>query len=295
MPSSASALPPLSPLFPYTTLFRSHDALTRMLSGTWWSGSALRRAAVAIANALGAGWLILDDVHIPKPYAKAIAFCGWDFDHAANRKDRKSTRLNSSHTVISYAVFCERAPAALSTLSLHDALPISRRPHAHAVGHVVVGVGASTGSRGDCQRPGCGLAHPRRRPYPEALRQGDRLLRLGLRSRREPKRSEEHTSELQSHSDLVCRLLRARSRRSLHSFPTRRSSDLTTPSRACCRARGGRGRRFDGQPWRLPTPWVRAGSSSTTSISRSPTPRRSPSAAGTSITPRTEKIGRAHV
>src|SRR5437762_1246254 len=40
--------------------------------------------------------------------------------------DRKSTRLNSSHRCISYAVFCLNAPDApvLSTLSLHDALPI---------------------------------------------------------------------------------------------------------------------------------------------------------------------------
>src|SRR5438132_992826 len=43
-------------------------------------------------------------------------------------KDRKSTRLNSSHTVISYAVFCLNVTTltALYTLSLHDALPISR-------------------------------------------------------------------------------------------------------------------------------------------------------------------------
>src|SRR5437588_89840 len=43
-------------------------------------------------------------------------------------------------------------------------------------------------------------------------------------------RSEEHTSELQSHSDLVCRLLLESylAHTSLHSFPTRRSSDLRT-------------------------------------------------------------------
>src|SRR5438034_1044958 len=40
--------------------------------------------------------------------------------------DRKSTRLNSSHTVISYAVFClkDSPPPVIYTLSLHDALPI---------------------------------------------------------------------------------------------------------------------------------------------------------------------------
>src|ERR1039458_170797 len=40
------------------------------------------------------------------------------------------------------------------------------------------------------------------------------------------RRSEEHTSELQSLRHLVCRLLRAADPRDLHSFPTRRSSDL---------------------------------------------------------------------
>src|SRR5207253_861019 len=40
--------------------------------------------------------------------------------------DRKSTRLNSSHVAISYAVFCLNAPppTELHPLSLHDALPI---------------------------------------------------------------------------------------------------------------------------------------------------------------------------
>src|SRR5262245_31525934 len=38
--------------------------------------------------------------------------------------DRKSTRLNSSHLGISYAVFCLPSPTVLYALSLHDALPI---------------------------------------------------------------------------------------------------------------------------------------------------------------------------
>src|SRR5699024_887053 len=61
--------------------------------------------------------------------------------------DRKSTRLNSSHVSISYAVFCLKkktplhlvsladppATPALSPLSLHDALPISDRRKAHGL------------------------------------------------------------------------------------------------------------------------------------------------------------------
>src|SRR5256885_9175608 len=66
--------PPRSTLFPYTTLFRSTRA-TR--------GSALRRA--------------------PDPASPAFR-CGRD--SADGLRDRKSTRLNSSHLVISYAVFC---------------------------------------------------------------------------------------------------------------------------------------------------------------------------------------------
>src|SRR5699024_3426244 len=44
-----------------------------------------------------------------------------------NKIDKKSTRLNSSHVSISYAVFClnDPSPNLLYTLSLHDALPIS--------------------------------------------------------------------------------------------------------------------------------------------------------------------------
>src|SRR5476649_1056242 len=95
-------------------------------------------------------------------------------------RDRKSTRLNSSHTEI-------------YTLSLHDALPISppialRRSH--------------------CLRRFGGT------------RDAHRAHGIWRRARRSAARSEEHTSELQSHRDL-------------HSFPTRRSSDLsadcTTP------------------------------------------------------------------
>src|SRR6266498_3306733 len=65
---------------------------------------------------------------------------GRRFHRLALRRDRKSTRLNSSHVRISYAVFClkkkkraytflfffyDTATTEIYTLSLHDALPIS--------------------------------------------------------------------------------------------------------------------------------------------------------------------------
>src|SRR6476646_3839916 len=91
----------------------------------------------------------------------------------ADRQDRKSTRLNSSHTEI-------------YTLSLHDALPISNRRAKATIAFFI----------------------PRRL----AICMAQALSHDHFFERRSP-RSEEHTSELQSHRDL-------------HSFPTRRSSDL---------------------------------------------------------------------
>src|SRR2546422_7380220 len=67
--------PPRSTLFPYTTLFRSH--------------TPLRRDSLAT------------DPHLAIDRA---ARCPLEQHHPA--PDRKSTRLNSSHGYISYAVFC---------------------------------------------------------------------------------------------------------------------------------------------------------------------------------------------
>src|SRR5690242_16798923 len=60
-----------------------------------------------------------------------------------------------------------------------------------------------------------------------------RFTRWALR-KLNARRSEEHTSELQSHVNLVCRLLleKPATHRALHSFPTRRSSDLNARCRA---------------------------------------------------------------
>src|SRR5260221_10963637 len=68
--------PPRSTLFPYTTLFRSH-------------------LDVQLAAFADGG-----DVNVLVQHLDV----GIGLHHAAG--DRKSTRLNSSHTVISYAVFC---------------------------------------------------------------------------------------------------------------------------------------------------------------------------------------------
>src|SRR5258708_19185297 len=76
--------PPRSTLFPYTTLFRSrqnvafradnHSGTEALLAALLWN---LRASAEALSKELLKKWI-----------------------------DRKSTRLNSSHQIISYAVFC---------------------------------------------------------------------------------------------------------------------------------------------------------------------------------------------
>src|SRR2546430_9524919 len=67
--------PPRSTLFPYTTLFRS----------LWW---------------------LSDDPALTRTARKAIAETKNTLVVSAASADRKSTRLNSSHSQISYAVFC---------------------------------------------------------------------------------------------------------------------------------------------------------------------------------------------
>src|SRR5258708_10460116 len=64
--------PPRSTLFPYTTLFRSRSC---------WMSKA-------------------------RAFWTANAECRWGWERENSPRDRKSTRLNSSHQIISYAVFC---------------------------------------------------------------------------------------------------------------------------------------------------------------------------------------------
>src|SRR2546430_16083208 len=83
--------PPRSTLFPYTTLFRSRQIQTRMHRAQRARGAASldHRGDVALGGALG------DGAHVDAGSAER-----------GEHLDRKSTRLNSSHSQISYAVFC---------------------------------------------------------------------------------------------------------------------------------------------------------------------------------------------
>src|SRR5256885_12764260 len=77
--------PPRSTLFPYTTLFRSVDRRRDRVPASRHS-RAESAPAVRARGARGGEW-----------YANRGGECA---------RDRKRTRLNSSHLVISYAVFC---------------------------------------------------------------------------------------------------------------------------------------------------------------------------------------------
>src|SRR5206468_11408916 len=75
--------PPRSTLFPYTTLFRSRSlTMARTCSASLWAPSGAARSAVTESA---------------RPPALRMS---------VTTEDRKSTRLNSSHDQISYAVFC---------------------------------------------------------------------------------------------------------------------------------------------------------------------------------------------
>src|SRR5690606_41367016 len=86
-------LPPRSTLFPYTTLFRSHQAKTGIRQKSFYF--LLWGWIVALAFL---GGYILLKAGYQKPYMI------WFITIPGG--DRKSTRLNSSHVKISYAVFC---------------------------------------------------------------------------------------------------------------------------------------------------------------------------------------------
>src|SRR2546427_368197 len=157
--------PPRSTLFPYTTLFRS--GLDRL--GDQRLGEPARRQVRLDAQAPRAARPERPGALVGEGRVADVA------ELAA--ADRKSTRLNSSHSQISYAVFClkkkktntnARSPAfsrivfffndtattEIYTLSLHDALPIWPRPPRRP---------APRGARAPSGPPRC-AGSPRRAP-----------------------------------------------------------------------------------------------------------------------------------
>src|SRR5256885_8855326 len=97
--------PPRSTLFPYTTLFRSFGA--EAIAAPVRDMSELESVVAALARDPNSGLIVMPDA--------------FTIDHRVETtllaaQDRKSTRLNSSHLVISYAVFCLKKKNLLITL-----------------------------------------------------------------------------------------------------------------------------------------------------------------------------------
>src|SRR5690606_40450473 len=90
----------------------------------------------------------------------------------------------------------DKATTCLYTLSLHDALPISGT----AEGGVLLGPVAQPEDVGD--PPAAEVVE-----HGDVLGQPDRVVEVGQQRGDRDRRSEEHTSELQSRENLVCRLL----------------------------------------------------------------------------------------
>src|SRR5256885_8975101 len=96
--------PPRSTLFPYTTLFRSR---------------------IDIHHSDGSDRGRRGRHHHPDHHLRAVL-------PAPDRRDRKSTRLNSSHLVISYAVFCLKkkksiyVAVSMRSMTLTGSIPVTR-------------------------------------------------------------------------------------------------------------------------------------------------------------------------
>src|SRR5256885_10362245 len=93
--------PPRSTLFPYTTLFRSQSSVERALVPRHVTRRLEALQVIQVRNAEGDVLVLVDDQG-----ALRIGDVEEISTKTNTRPDRKSTRLNSSHLVISYAVFC---------------------------------------------------------------------------------------------------------------------------------------------------------------------------------------------
>src|SRR5262245_28026976 len=121
--------------------------------------------------------------------------------------DRKSTRLNSSHLGISYAVFCLLRPLSMSRLVPYTTLFRSLDTAAVISGNVLHDRESEPGATGRSRARLVGAVEPLEDPV-EILRfDADAMVDHRQQHLVALDRSEEHTSELQSLRHLVCRLL----------------------------------------------------------------------------------------
>src|SRR5262245_64980119 len=99
-------MPLRSPLFPYTTLFRSRSPVSDVIThSTAEQHGILQYEADLTAQPLDLEVAQVNSIDQDSPRSRIV-------------EDRKSTRLNSSHLGISYAVFCLKKKRAATTTSL---------------------------------------------------------------------------------------------------------------------------------------------------------------------------------
>src|SRR5256885_11112027 len=107
--------PPRSTLFPYTTLFRSV-----------WPGRGNEPIGV-YAQSSGQSRPLGEFDFTPEPTVNEVEVL-LGANEVIQTEDRKSTRLNSSHLVISYAVFCLKKKNKSSACVVLYATRVARRP-----------------------------------------------------------------------------------------------------------------------------------------------------------------------
>src|SRR5258708_21638010 len=114
--------PPRSTLFPYTTLFRSYMTIYNTISPSL-ARDFLRALMLSNINILNPE---------PADIKAAIKILETGNSVDLTFADRKSTRLNSSHQIISYAVFCLKKKSNLTANSeeyINLALRVANNPY----------------------------------------------------------------------------------------------------------------------------------------------------------------------
>src|SRR5256885_12961333 len=141
--------PPRSTLFPYTTLFRSGKN-----QGAW----AIRKRAQCVYGGISARFR-LERAHQQSKRGGGPVF----YFRRPPQLDRKSTRLNSSHLVISYAVFCLKKKTTSARTMTYDSVWIPRKQRSQPTGSLSGAVAANASSSlstSSCRVSACSHPNP---------------------------------------------------------------------------------------------------------------------------------------
>src|SRR3712207_8830737 len=98
--------PPRSTLFPYTTLFRSAWSRGGLCAGARVRGDARAMVPLTDPRLVTRTHAVVEPIHARRASGVVVDTVHVEDGDVGLGRDRKSTRLNSSHANISYAVFC---------------------------------------------------------------------------------------------------------------------------------------------------------------------------------------------